>query len=160
MLKTIRDMLVGAIVCFGAIAATQSFANLVGSVPPDGPALIDGAYVKGLAQGNNFAAQSGITAAGTTAATATTLNPNIFMYEVDTTASSTGVVLPFAIQPDLMVIRNAGASTLTVYANPNTNAATSAVDTVNGTTSVSILQNKSALCFAAKNGAYSCILSS
>lgn len=158
MLRTVRDIVIGA---FVAAMVGYVCASNIGIQPnPSGFQMIDGAWVNGLAQGNNMTYQSGITAAGTTAATATVLNPNIYLNEIDTVASSTGVQLPFAIVPDVTIIRNNGAQTLTVYPNPGTNLATGATDTVNGGTSVSVNQNKSALCFVAKNGVYSCLLSS
>jgi hypothetical protein len=157
MFKTIRDMTFGAIVA-GAIGAAM--AGIVGTQPGTGFQLNDGAWLNGLASGNNNSFQSGVTAAGTTAATCTIVNPNVYMVEIDTVAASTGVCLSFAVAPDVQVIRNAGAQTLTIYPNPATNVATATTDTINGGTSVAVLTNKSAFCFVAKSGIWSCILSS
>lgn len=158
MLRTVRDMLLGA---FVAAMVGYVFASNIGVTPnPAGFQMIDGQWLIGLAQGNNLTYQSGITAAGTGASTATVLNPNIYLNEVDTVASSTGIALPFAIVPDITIIRNNGSNPLNVYANAGTNAATGTTDTVNGGSSVTVNQNKSALCFVAKNGVYSCMLSS
>lgn len=157
MLKTVRDMMVGAVIAVVVSLAMSASALRVGNAPTSGFQTIDADWLVGLSQGNNFTNQSGITAAGTTAATGTALNPNVFMNQVDTTAASTGVTLPFALAPDITMIRNAGANTLTVYANPGTNVATGTTDTVNGTTSITVTTGKSTLCFVAKNGATSCL---
>lgn len=153
-LTTIRDMALGALVA-GAISPV--WAALVGIVPHSGPQLIDGDYVVGLAQGNNFTYQSGITALGTTAANATALNPNTYMIEIDTAASGTGVLLPFAIASDVLLLRNNGANNVVIYAQTATNSATGSVDTVNGGASITLNAGKSTICFAAKNGVYSCL---
>lgn len=157
MLKTVRDMAAGAVIAAILTLAISASAGRVGNPPTSGQQLVDGDWLIGLSQGNNFANQSGISAAGSNAATGTALSPNIFMYQVDTVAASTGVVLPYAVAPDVMMIRNGGANTLTIYSNPGTNAATGTTDTVNATTSITVTTGKSTLCFAAKNGAYSCL---
>lgn len=56
---------------------------------------------------------TGITAAGSTQATATVLTTDI--NAVSTTAASTGVILPVGEQSKSMTVFNGGASTLSVY---------------------------------------------
>jgi hypothetical protein len=158
MFKTILNFIAGAL-----IASAVGYGMAVTGTPPGtGPQLVDGAWLNGLAAGNNFTFQSGITAAGTTAATGTLLNTSVALFEIDTVAASTGVTLPFAVASDFFMIRNAGAQNLTVYANPGTNPATGTTDTINGTTSITINTSgqKSAFCFVAKTGTVSCVLSS
>src|SRR5581483_739598 len=106
MLKTIRDMLIGALVAASVSAALA----VVGTAPPNGFAAIDGTFVNGLANGQNFSYQYGITAhAGGTQAACLNLTPGIYLYEVDTVASGNdSVCVPFALQGTNFSLRNAG----------------------------------------------------
>lgn len=154
MFKTIRDMLIGA---FVAGAVGSAFA-VVGQVPFPGFQAVDGTWLLGIAGGTNYTYQSGITAAGTNQATATQLSAGIAMFEIDTVASSTGVALPQCVAGTQLDIRNAGASTLSIYGSATVNALTAANDTINataGSTAYTILTNTNATFFCAKNGAWS-----
>lgn len=155
MVKTILHTLMGAVV---AASIATAFAT-VGQAPlSTGPGLIDGTWLNGLAGGTNNLAQSGITAAGTNQATAFQLPAQVAMLEVDTAASSTGVALPQCVAGTRLWLRNAGASTLSIYGNATQNSLTAANDTINGTAGSSaytILTNTNAVFFCAKNGAWS-----
>lgn len=133
MFKTILNMLVGALVAAGVSAA---FA-VTGNVPPNGFAAIDGTFINGLASGTNYTYQYGIVAAGTNQATATQLPAGIYMLEVDTAASSTGVNLPPCIPGTQTILYNNGANPLAVYPAVANNPITAAQDTINNGTSLS-----------------------
>lgn len=152
MLKTICNMLVGAILS----AAVGYAAAVTGTPPIGGPGLVDGVWLNGLAGGTNYAFQSGITAAGTTQATATQLAAGIYLYEVDTAASSTGVALPPCIAGTQNVLYNNGAQTLTIYPSIANNPVTAAQDTINNSTSLpSGLASHASIAFScAKNGVW------
>lgn len=138
-----------------ALAFMSTIALAVTGTPPGtGPALPDGAWLNGLANGQNFGYQYGITAAGTTQATATLLPTGSLMLEVDTTAASTGVALQTCFQGVSNWLYNNGASTLTVYPNPTNNSVTAAQDTINNTTSVSVSSHTAEIFFCAKNGVW------
>src|SRR5258707_15266465 len=89
-LGTILNMAIGAFVA----AAVSAAIAVTGTPPGTGPQLVDGAWLNGLAGGNNWSFQSGIAAAGTTQATATQLAGGTYFVEGDTAASGTGVNLP------------------------------------------------------------------
>jgi len=78
-----------------------------------------------------------ITAAGSVAADATQVN-NTYV-RVSTAASGTGIKLPAVEAGAMMVVRNDGAQTLTVYPQTGT--------TINGTASDSIVAGKANLFF-------------
>lgn len=109
----------------------------VGTPPIAGFGLIDGNWLLGLAGGVNNTFQSGITAAGTTQATATALPAGIYLLEVDTAAASTGVALPSCIPGIELNLYNNGAQTLAVYPAVANNPITAAQDTINNATSLS-----------------------
>lgn len=158
MLKTMRDMLLGAVVAAmvgGAVAA-------VGVAPGSGPQLIDGAWLNGVVGGQNFTYQSGITAhAGGTQAACLNLNPGIYLYELDTVASSgDSICVPFAQVGTNFSIRNAGAQSANLFAQSGTNLLTATTDQINGSSNASayaLPANQSAECFVAKNGQWSCV---
>lgn len=154
MLKTVLNMLAGALI---AAAVGTTFAA-VGTPPGTGPGLIDGGWLNGLAAGQNHSYQYGISAAGSTQATATALPNNTRLVQIDTTGASTGVNLPPAFKGNVISLYNNGASTLTVYPAVANNPLTAAQDTVNGLTSFSGgVATKVALnCFAAKDGVWAC----
>ena len=156
MIKSIRDMSIGALVAaaVGAAMATVGTPPL----PGIGPALIDGVWLNGIAGGTNYSYQSGLTATGTNQATALQLPAQIAMLEVDTAASSTGVALPQCIAGSKLQLRNAGSSTLSIYGSATANPLTTTNDTINGTAGSSaytILTQTNAVFFCAKNGAWS-----
>lgn len=132
MLKTIRDMLIGALV-IGAVTAAIATTGTP-PIPSNGFGLVDGAWLNGLAGGLNNTFQSGFTALGTTQATALQLPSGIYLMEVDTTASSTGVALPPCVAGTEVWVYNHGAQPLTVYPAIANNAQLSppAQDTING----------------------------
>lgn len=153
MLKTIRDMLVGALIV-GAV--TAAFA--VTGQPPltgMGPGLVDAQWLNGIAGGTNYTFQSGISAAGTTQATSTPLAAGIYLYEIDTAAASSGVSLPPCIAGTQSVIYNNGLSTLTIYPSIANNPITTAQDTINNATSLSLSSHTSTAPACAKNGVWS-----
>jgi hypothetical protein len=150
MFKTLRDMVLGAIVC-ASIGAAMA---VVGTPPGTGPGLTDGAWLTGLAGGQNFSYQYAFTAAGTTQATALQLPAGIHLMEVDTTASSTGVALPPCLQGTALMLYNNGASTLTVYPSIANNPITAAQDTIDNSTSASVATHVSEIAFCAKNGVW------
>jgi hypothetical protein len=133
MFKTIRDMLAGALVC----AAVGSAFAVVGTPPGTGMGLVDGTWLMGLAGSQNNTFQSGITAAGTTQATATALPAGIYLIEVDTAAASTGVALPPCIPGTEINVYNNGANTITVYPAVANNPISAAQDTINNGTTLS-----------------------
>jgi hypothetical protein len=162
MLKTILNMLAGALIVAGVSAA---FA-VTGQVPINGFAAIDGTWLLGLAGGQNFSYQYGITAhAGGGQTSCVSLTPGIYLYEVDTVATGgDSVCLPFAQQGANLSIRNGAASNaLGIYGQANNNLLTAAADTINGTAgsteypSGGLSAGASVECFAAKNGVWSCV---
>lgn len=156
MLKTALNMLIGAMIT--AAVATAFAVTGVPPTPGQGPLLPDGNWLLGVANGVNFSYQSGITAAGTTQATATQLPAATNMVEVDTTASSTGVALPPALPGTNIQLYNNGANTLSVYPTVPNNPVTSAQDTINNGTSFSggVATHVLIDCFAAKAGIWAC----
>ena len=153
MFKTIRDMLLGAVVA-GMVGYA---AAVVGTPPGTGPSLIDGAWLNGLAGGQNYNYQYGLTAAGSSQATALQLAAGYGLYEVDTTASSTGVALPACIQGAAFALYNNGAQTLTIYPQIANNPITAAQDTINNGTSVTAATQILKAFSCAKNGVWGAI---
>src|ERR1035441_9180306 len=84
-----------------------AFGYTVGTPPTQGPQLIDGTWAAGIANGNNRSYQSGITAVGSSQATALQLSSGIALMEVDTVAGSTGVALPQCLAGTTTRIYNA-----------------------------------------------------
>lgn len=162
MLKTILNILAGALIAASVSAAIAT----IGQVPPNGFAAIDGTWLNGLAGGQNFTYQYGITAhAGGGQTSCLSLTPGIYLYEVDTVASANdSVCLPFAQQGANLSIRNGATSNaLAIYGQANNNLLTAAADTINGTAgsteypSGGLAAGSSVECFAAKNGVWSCV---
>jgi hypothetical protein len=158
MLKTALSMLIGAL---AAAAVSVAMAGIgIAPAPMDGWMLIEGKWLFGVTQGINFTYASGIVAhAGGTQAACFNLPTSIALYEVDTVATTgDSVCIPHGKQGADFSIRNAGAQTLSVYAQSSNNEL-GGIDTINGTagsTAYSIPANNSAECFAAKTGAWSC----
>lgn len=158
MLKTIRDMLIGALV----IGLASAGIAAVGTPPGTGFQLIDGAWLNGMAGGSNYTYQAGITAkASGLQSTCVNLSPNIYLLQADTVATTgDSVCLPFAIAGQNFSLRNNGAQTLGIYAQPGTNLQTATTDTINNTsntTEYTLSAQNSVECFVAKNGSYSCV---
>jgi nicotinamide mononucleotide (NMN) deamidase PncC len=136
MLKTALNMFVG-----GLIAASVSLAFAVTGIQPqpgNSNSLIDGTWLLGLAGQQNELYQSGITAAGTTQATATSLPAGIGLIEIDTVPASSGVRLPSCIAGTEIQSFNTTSTTLLYYPNLANNPITGAQDTINGGTSFSV----------------------
>jgi hypothetical protein len=133
MLKTALNMFVGALV-----AASVSFALAVtGNVPQNGFSAIDGTWLLGLSAGTNYTYQSGITAAGTSSqATATQLPSGVYIMEIDTAASNSGVALPPCVPGTQSILYNNGAQTVQVYPSIANNLLTGIQDTINNATSL------------------------
>lgn len=150
MFKSILNFLAGALV---AAAVSAAFA-VTGQPPVNGFQTPDGTWLLGLAGGQNRSYQFGITAAGTTQATATALPAGIALLEVDTAASSTGVNLPSCLQGTIVALYNNGANTLAVFPAVANNPVTAAQDTINSGTSLSggMATHTAEIFFCAKNG--------
>ncbi len=153
MRRTIRAA--GAILVLLLIGAgLRVYAQNAGVTPDPGFRLIDGTWLNGLAGGVNRTSQSGITAAGTTQATATALAGQKQLISVDTVAASTGVNLPSCFAGTLIMLYNNGANTLTVYPAVANNSVTAAQDTINNGTSTTQTTHTSKIYFCAKNGVW------
>lgn len=150
MFKTILNMLAGALIVAGISAAYA----VTGIAPHDGFQSIDGLWLKGIAGGQNYTYQYNISAAGTTQATATVLPTNIFLIEVDTVASGTGVNLPTCIPGTQMQIYNNGANSLTIFPAVANNPATGAQDTINNATSIALASHAAISPACAKAGVW------
>lgn len=150
MFKTISGMLAGALI---SAAIGAAFA-VTGQVPVNGFAPVDGTWLLGLSGGQNYAYQYGITAAGTTQATATQLPAGIFLVEIDTAAASTGVNMPSCIPGTQMQIYNNGAQTVTIYPAVANNPITAAQDTINNATSITLASHVATSPFCAKAGVW------
>lgn len=151
-MKSIVHMLIGAMIV-GLVSAALA---VTGQPPGNGPQLIDGVWLQGVANGVNASYQSGITCAGTTQATAFQLPANITLIELDTVASSTGCNLVPA-QPGVeLSIYNNGANTATIYPTVPNNVVTAAQDTINNSTSTTVASHAALYCFAAKAGVWAC----
>lgn len=135
-----------------------------------GKSLPDFMWLLGLAGGDNFEAQSGITAfAGGGQANAVLLggpSPQgvpAALVNVDTVATAgDSVALPFAVKGRMMLIRNAGANSMNMFAQSGTNRATGAQDSINGGANgaaVAVAANKSTIVFCAKDGVWSTVIS-
>lgn len=151
MLKTITNFIAGALV---ASAVATAFA-VTGIQPQSGNSnsLIDGTWLLGLAGQQNELYQSGITAAGTTQATAASIPAGIGLIEVDTVGAGSGVRLPSAIAGTEIQLYNSTGTTLAVYPNLANNPITGVQDTINGSTSFSDTTVITAL-MCAKNGVW------
>lgn len=126
-------------VLFACLFATAAVAG-VGNppTPNNGPGLVDGTWLNGLAGGQNQSYQAGIAAAGTSShATSTQLPAGIALIEVDTVAANSGVSLPPAVAGTSIAVFNSTATTLTVYPSISNNPATGSQDTINGGASFS-----------------------
>jgi hypothetical protein len=133
MIKTILNMIAGALIFSGICAA---FAE-VGNRPSKGYAAIDGTWVVGLAEGQNYTYQYNITATGSTAQVGAAQIPaGKYMVEVDTTPSGGSVTIPTCVPGTQFILYNNGAQTLNVYPSLANNPATGVQDTINNQTSL------------------------
>lgn len=161
MFKTLRDMLVGAIVC---AAISASLAATIGTppVPATGPGLVDGTWLNGLAAGQNRTFVNALTAhAGGTQAAALQIPTGMALVGFGTVATTgDSAKLPFALTGTTIMVRNAGAQTMNVYANDGTNRTTATTDKINGaanTAAYTLAANTVAIFFCALDGAWSAI---
>jgi hypothetical protein len=125
-------MLVGLFIA-GMLTAALA---VTGTPPGQGPGLVDGVWLNGLANGLNNSYQYGISAAGTTQATATVLPASIAMLEIDTslTAGTSGVALPSCFAGSQIRLYNNTAYTVYIYPSVTNNPITAAQDLINNTT--------------------------
>lgn len=161
LLKTIRDMIVGAIVC---AAVSASFAATFGTppTPATGPGLVDGTWLNALAGGQNRSVVNTLTAhAGGTQAAALQIPSGVSLVGFATVATTgDSALMPFALAGATIMVRNAGAATLNIYANNGTNGATATTDKINGAsnaTAYTLAADTVAIFFCAKDGAWSAI---
>ena len=145
-------------VLFACLFATAAFAG-VGNppTPSNGPGLVDGTWLNGLAGGQNQSYQSGLAAAGTTQAGATQLPAGIALLEVDTVGASSGVALPPCFAGTEISVYNSTATTLTYYPSVANNPLTAAQDTINGGSSKAVTSASGGtvtVFSCAKNGAW------
>jgi hypothetical protein len=147
--------LAGFLAGFLFFAAGAALAT-VGIAPnaPSGFAMIDQAWILGVANGQNSSFVSGLTATGSTQAGALQIAAGIGLIEVDTAAASTGIALPACVAGTEVSVYNNGASTLTVYPQIANNGLTGAQDTIQGATSLSggMATNTTNYFFCAKTG--------
>lgn len=92
-------------------------------------------------------AATGLTATGSDAAGALLVTKPISV--LGTTAASTGIRLGENLRGELVIVKNSGASTLTIY--PPTTVTSS---TINGSASVTLATTKTALLFAVSSTAW------
>jgi hypothetical protein len=153
-----KKLLLGTVIGAVIAASVAALAGVVGRPPPanGGFRLMDSQWVLGVSQGVNNTYASGLTGAGTTQATATALPANTSMYELDTVGASTGFNLPFAFSGTRLSIYNATGTTATIYPAVTNNPVTAAQDTINSSTSTTILTHVKLTCAAAKDGVWGC----
>lgn len=151
-----KKFLLGTV--YGALIASAISGALAitGKAPPanGGFRLMDSAYVLGIAQGVNFTFINGITATGTTQATATQLIPGFAIVNIDTVAASTGVALPPCIAGTVIDIYNNGLNTLTIYPSIANNPITGIQDTINAITSITLASHVAISPACGKNGGW------
>ena len=153
---SLKNALLGGAIAIGIAGAMllgHAFA-VTGTPPVSGFQLVDGTWLNGLAGGINNSYIYNLTAAGTTQGTGVQIPSAYQTVEFDTVAASTGANLPFAYQGTEMYVYNNGANTLTIYPNALNNPLTSAQDTINNTTSVTVSSHTADIFFSAKNGVW------
>jgi hypothetical protein len=149
MLKTILNFLAGALIA----AAVGAALAVTGTPPGTGPGLVDGAWLNGVAGGQNATFVSGITCTGTTQANAFQLTPGFTLIEIDAAAGGTGCNLPTAIPGvEISIFNNTANNALNIYPTVPNNPATGAQDTINNTTSVQITSRAAKYFWSAKTG--------
>jgi len=127
---------------------------LVGQPPGQGPALVDGVWLNGLAGGLNNNYISGLVGAGTNQATALQFPTGYYLLEADTVASGTGFALPTCTPGTDMLFYNNGANTATVYPQVANDPVTGAQATINNATSITIATHTSQAFSCAKSGVW------
>jgi hypothetical protein len=153
MKKLFAAIAIVALVCSSMIAYA-----VTGRSPPanGGFRMMDSAYVLGIAQSINHTFTNGITATGTTQATATVIASGFALVEIDTVAASTGINLPPALPGIMIHFYNNGANTLTLYPAVANNPISAAQDTINNGTSTTLATHTALSCFSAKAGVWGC----
>jgi hypothetical protein len=109
----------------------------IGNLPTTGFQPVDNDWLNGFAGGHNNIFQNGLTAVGTNQATSLQLADRISILEIDTSAASTGVALPFALSGMVITLINNTANNITVFPAIANNSL-GAQDTINNTTSVTL----------------------
>lgn len=132
---------------------------MIGTYPGDGPELIDGVWLKGIAGGSNRRHESGLTAlAGGSQIGATVIPARVEIVEFDTVATAAdSCMLPIASEPGTLIcVLNATANALAVFPNTTNNHVTNALDTLNGssTTAYSVVGQSLAWFACAKAGVW------
>ena len=126
-------------------------------IPSNGPGLVDGTWLNGLAGGQNETYQYGIAATGSTQSGAAQLPAGIALMEVDTATNSTatGIALPFCYQGMEFSVYDNTSVNLTAYPNVTNNPITSAQDTINNGTTFPMTAHTPYFFSCAKNGVWS-----
>lgn len=144
---------------------------MIGRAPQQGQGIgmPDFVWLNGLAGGNNRYTQSVTAFAGGGQASSTPMgvpNPQGIeagLAEIKVVASANdSVQLPQAIAGKVLFVFNSTANSANVYANPNNNKATSALDTINGNTNVTayaLVGGKSVVFFCPRDGIWAANLS-
>ena len=153
MFKTIFSMLAGALI---VSAVTVAYGYGIAPLPYGDEALINQQWLYGLSGGVNYTYQYGITAAGTTQATAKALPNLVRLFSIDTVGASSGVNLPTCIQGTALSVYNNTATTLAIYPAVVNNPVTAAQDTINNGTSLSggLAGHTAEFFFCPKNGVW------
>jgi hypothetical protein len=153
-MKMMRKAFLGGLIAASLALVVGAAFAVTGTPPGTGPSLIDGSWLNGLAGGQNWLFQNGITAAGTNQATCTALTPGSRLYELDTVAASTGICLPSCLTGAILNVYNNGAQTVTFYPAIANNPITAAQDTILNTTSKTAATHVSTMFYCAKNGVW------
>lgn len=137
---------------FMLLFASIGFAA-IGIVPHPGFQAVDGDWLLGLSGGHNFQFQNALTAVGTNQATSLQLADRVSFLEIDTSSSSTGAALPFAIGGVTITVINNTANNITLYP-AITNNSLGAQDTINNTTSYTLNSHTAQGFTSAKTGVW------
>ncbi len=147
------NKLASIIVALALAIPLPAFA-ITGTPPIPGPALQDGTWLNGLAGGLNNLYIYGLTALGTTQATAAAIPSGYYLVEADTVAASTGLTLPTCFPGTDMLFYNNGSQTVTIYPSLLNNPVTAAQDTINNTTSITVASHIAQSFSCAKAGVW------
>lgn len=144
------------LLCILAVLSFASTAYAITGTPPvpsNGFGAVDGTWLNGVAGGLNQLYQYGIAAAGSGQSSATQLPSGIALMEID--SGTGGVALPPCLQGAGFSVYNNTSSTVTAYPSNTNNPVTSAQDTINNTTTLSMTAHTPYYFACAKNGVYS-----
>lgn len=128
-----------------------------GTPPGNGPQLVDGLWLQGLAGGANQSYVAGINlTAGATQTGGYFLPSLLQLVEVDTAVANGSLTLPAAIAgTEITIFNNATGQTINIYANPNTNSLTGALDKIgtnSNATPTTMANNTVLILYCVKNG--------